>query len=130
MRLPLVLHIALLSCRHNDPWGEFPTACASSAPNIGTIETYVIEGKTRGFQFRTAPDVISGSVLHERQGRLIPDRNEIGVVEVVATERPSEASVELAYTQTLTDGGQRQVRDVFRCYPLVGKIELSQYLSP
>jgi hypothetical protein len=121
MKPSLVLVCALLSCCNKDPWAGVPTACASSSPTIGAIEAYVIDGKSRGIQYRFVPDVLSGSVLIERQGRLIPQRNEIGVIEVAATERPADGVVHLTYAQALADGGRRAVEELFRCNPIAPK---------
>ena len=122
MRLSLVVCSALfIGCQQRDGWADVPTECVSSLPVLGSVESFVIEGKSRGIQYRLVPDVLGGSLLIERQGRLMPERNEIGIIEIAATERPADGSVKLTYTQELRDGGRREVSEVFRCHSLVPK---------
>lgn len=117
----IVIGALFMSCHHKDAWADVPTECVSPVRSVGSIESYVIEGKSRGIQYRLVPDVLGGSPLIERRGRLVPERNEIGVVEIAVTERPSDGSVQVAYTQAMPDGGWQEVSEVFRCHPLVPK---------
>ena len=120
MRLPLsVMLLVLACCQRGVSWGGTPISCDTANRNIGSIESYVIEGKARGVQFRHAPDVLSGSSLTERHGLLILEQNEIGVAEIAAYEYPADASVRLVYSQRLRDGGVRQVDELLRCQPIV-----------
>ena len=123
MKVPVlfVLCAVFVGCCDRDPWSDVPTECVSSLPVMGGVETYVIEGRSRGIQYRLVPDVLGGSLLVNRQGRLVPEHNEIGLVKMAAAEHPADASVQIAYTQALPDGGSREVSEVFRCRPLASK---------
>ncbi|MBL8913355.1 MAG: hypothetical protein JNM17_21840 [Archangium sp.] len=114
-----MLSVLVLGCQRKDAWGDQPTECATPQRALGKVESYVIDGKTRGVQYRLVPDVLAGSLLVERQGRLLPEANELGIIEFAVVERPSERSVQLTYTQGLPDGGLRETSEVFRCHPLV-----------
>lgn len=122
MRALLSVALLLMACpQRGASWGSQPVSCDSAERKIGVIESYVIEGKTRGVQFRHVPDVLSGSSLIEKQGRLVLEQNEIGVADIAAYEYPTDASVRLVYKQTLLDGGVREVDEWLRCQPMTQK---------